>query len=190
MMEERLVSRFDWGLISDIQPPDLETRIAILKKKCELQDTSVPEDIILFIANKIKCNIRELEGALTKTLAYSYLNKRELDLACAQEALKDIIPKDKPVTIDLIQAKTADYFDLHILDMKKKNRSKNVALPRQIAMYLARELTRHSLPEIGETFGGRDHSTIIHAHKKIKKGLGEDENLKRMVEELSQIITE
>ena len=190
MMEERLVSRFDWGLISDIQPPDLETRIAILKKKCELQDTSVPEDIILFIANKIKCNIRELEGALTKTLAYSYLNKRELNLECAQEALKDIIPKDKPVTIDLIQAKTADYFDLHILDMKKKNRSKNVALPRQIAMYLARELTRHSLPEIGETFGGRDHSTIIHAHKKIKKGLGEDENLKRMVEELSQIITE
>lgn len=190
MMEERLVSRFDWGLISDIQPPDLENRIAILKKKCEMQNSAVPEDIILFIANKIKFNIRELEGALTKTIAYSSLNKRELNLECAQEALKDIIPKEKPVTIDLIQAKTADYFDLHLLDMKKKNRSKNVALPRQIAMYLARELTQHSLPEIGDTFGGRDHSTIIHAHKKIRKGLDEDRNLARIVEELKQIITE
>ncbi len=190
MMEERLVSRFDWGLISDIQPPDLENRIAILKKKCEMQNSAVPEDIILFIANKIKFNIRELEGALTKTIAYSSLNRRELNLECAQEALKDIIPKEKPVTIDLIQAKTADYFDLHLLDMKKKNRSKNVALPRQIAMYLSRELTQHSLPEIGDTFGGRDHSTIIHAHKKIRKGLEEDRNLARMVEELKQIITE
>ncbi len=190
MMEERLVSRFDWGLISDVQPPDLETRIAILNKKCEMRQTYVPEDIILFIANKIKFNIRELEGALTKTLAYSSLKKRELNLACAQEALKDIIPKEKPVTIDLIQAKTADYFDLHVLDMKKKNRSKNVALPRQIAMHLSRELTEHSLPEIGDAFGGRDHSTIIHAHKKIKKGLQEDENLIRMVDELKQIITE
>ncbi len=189
-LEERLVSRFDWGLISDIQPPDLETRIAILNKKCELQHTDVPDDIILFIANKIKFNIRELEGALTKTIAYASLGKRELNLECAQEALKDIIPKEKPVTIELIQAKTADYFDLHVLDMKKKNRSKNVALPRQIAMYLSRELTQHSLPEIGETFGGRDHSTIIHAHKKIKKGIAEDENLARMVEELKHAIIE
>jgi chromosomal replication initiator protein len=190
MMEERLVSRFDWGLISDIQPPDLETRIAILNKKCEMQNIFVPDDIILFIANKIKFNIRELEGALTKTIAYASLNKRELTLESAQEALKDIIPKEKPITIDLIQAKTADYFDLHILDMKKKNRSKNVALPRQIAMYLSRELTKHSLPEIGDAFGGRDHSTIIHAHKKIRKGLKEDENLARMVDDLKQIIIE
>jgi chromosomal replication initiator protein len=190
MMEERLVSRFDWGLISDIQPPDLETRIAILNKKCEMQNISVPDSIILFIANKIKFNIRELEGALTKTIAFSSLSNKELNLECAQEALKDIIPKEKPITIDLIQSKAADYFDLHILDMKKKNRSKNVALPRQIAMYLARELTKHSLPEIGDSFGGRDHSTIIHAHKKIRNGLAGDENLSRMVEEIRQIITE
>ena len=189
-LEERLVSRFDWGLTTDIQPPDLETRIAILNKKCESQNLNVPEEIRLFIANKIKFNIRELEGALTRVVAFSSFNKKPLTVELTQHALNDMLTKEKQITLDLIQRKTADYFNLHILDMKKKNRTKTVALPRQIAMYLARELTDHSLPEIGENFGGRDHTTILHAYRKIEKAVKTDENLKRFVNELTHIIKE
>lgn len=189
-LEERLVSRFDWGLITDIQPPDVETRIAILRKRIQTQNFSVPEEITLFIANKIKFNIRELEGALTRVVAFCSLSKKPLNLEIAKQALQDIIPREKQITLDLIQTKVAEYFDLHVLDMKKKNRSKNVALPRQIAMHLARELTEHSSPEIGENFGGRDHSTVLHACRKIETGVRTDENLRRIVEELSQIIKE
>ncbi len=189
-LEERLVSRFDWGLITDIQPPDLETRIAILRKKIETQNFDVPEEITLFIANKIKFNIRELEGALTRVVAFCSLSKKPLNLEIAKQALQDIIPREKQITLDLIQTKVAEYFDLHVLDMKKKNRSKNVALPRQIAMHLARELTEHSSPEIGENFGGRDHSTVLHACRKIGTGVRTDENLRRIVDELTQIIKE
>ena len=189
-LEERLVSRFDWGLVTDIQPPDLETRIAILRKKSLTQNFSVPEEIILFIANKIKFNIRELEGALTKAVAFCSITKKSLSLETAKHALEDIIPREKQITLDLIQGKVADYFDLHIMDMKKKNRSKNIALPRQIAMFLARQLTEHSLPEIGENFGGRDHTTVLHACRKIEGGMRTDESLRRIVEEITQIIKE
>ncbi len=189
-LEERLVSRFDWGLVTDIQPPDLETRIAILRKKSLTQNFDVPEEITLFIANKIKFNIRELEGALTTVTAFCSISKKPLNLETAKRALENIIPKEKQITLDLIQSKVADYFDLHIMDMKKKNRSKNVALPRQIAMFLARELTEHSLPEIGENFGGRDHTTVLHACRKIGTGIQADEDLGRIVEELRQIINE
>jgi chromosomal replication initiator protein len=189
-LEERLVSRFDWGLVTDIQPPDLETRIAILRKKCLTQNFDVPEEVTLFIANKIKFNIRELEGALTTVVAFCSISKKPLNLETAKHALENIIPKEKQITLDLIQSKVADYFDLHIMDMKKKNRSKNVALPRQIAMFLARELTEHSLPEIGENFGGRDHTTVLHACRKIDAGIQTDEELGRIVEELRQIIKE
>jgi len=189
-LEERLVSRFDWGLVTDIQPPDLETRIAILRKKTVTQNFSVPEEVTFFIATKIKFNIRELEGALTKVVAFSSINKRPLNLETAKQALENIIPKEKQITLDLIQRKVADYFDLHILDMKKKNRSKNIALPRQIAMFLARNITDHSLPEIGDNFGGRDHTTVLHACRKIKAGVQTDESLRKIVEELTRIIKE
>ena len=148
------------------------------------------EEITLFIANKIKFNIRELEGALTRVVAFCSLSKKPLNLEIAKQALQDIIPREKQITLDLIQTKVAEYFDLHVLDMKKKNRSKNVALPRQIAMYLARDLTEHSSPEIGENFGGRDHTTVLHACRKIEAGVRTDENLQRIVEELTQIIKE
>ncbi len=189
-LEERRVSRFDWGLVTDIQPPDLETRIAILRKKCSSQGLNIPEEITFFIANKIKFNIRELEGALTRVVAFSSLNREPLNLEIAQRVLNDILPKEKQITLDLIQSKVADHFNLHILDMKKKNRSRNIALPRQIAMYLARELTDHSLPEIGDNFGGRDHTTILHAYRKIEAGIRSDDSLKKIVEELTQIIKE
>ena len=189
-LEERLVSRFDWGLVTDIQPPDLETREAILRKKCSTQNLNIPEEIILFIANKIKFNIRELEGALTKVVAFCSIHKKTPELEIAQQALNDILPKEKQITLDLIQRKVADHFDLHILDMKKKNRSKNVALPRQIAMFLVRKLTEHSLPEIGDNFGGRDHTTILHACRKIETVMQTDESLRKIIEELTQIIKE
>ncbi len=189
-LEERLVSRFDWGLVTDIQPPDLETRIAILRNRCVTQNFSVPEEVTLFIANKIKFNIRELEGALTKVVAFCSITKQSLNLETAKKALEDIIPREKQITLDLIQTKVADYFDLHVMDMKKKNRSKNVALPRQIAMSLARQLTEHSLTELGENFGGRDHTTVLHACRKIEAGIRTDESLRRIVEELTQIIKE
>lgn len=189
-LEKRLVSRFDWGLITDIQPPDLETRIAILRKKSSTQNFNIPEEIILFIASKIKFNIRELEGALTRVVAFSSLNKEPLSLEMAQQVMSDLLPKEKQITLDLIQTKVADYFNLHILDMKKKNRSKTIALPRQIAMYLARELTDHSFPEIGDNFGGRDHTTILHGCRKIEAGLQTDDSLRKIVDELTQIIKE
>lgn len=169
-LEERLRSRFEWGLITDIQKPDLETRIAILRKKADLEKLEVPNEVIIYIANQIKSNIRELEGALIKVIAYSSLVDREIDMDLAQEALKDLIDKKnktKEVNIELIKKIIADHYNLELEDMVSKKRTQKIAFPRQIAMYLARELTDSSLPHIGEEFGGRDHTTVIHAHNKI-----------------------
>lgn len=189
-LEDRLRSRFEWGLITDIQPPDLETRIAILRKKAQLEGLEVPDDTISFIANRIQSNIRELEGALIRVIAMSSLNKQEMTLELAQEALKDILPasKPKPITVDSIQKTVADYFGIRVEEFKTKKRTRAIAYPRQIAMYLSRELTDLSLPKIGERFGGRDHTTVIHAHEKIARELNSDPSLQNIIKELNQKI--
>lgn len=178
-LEDRLRSRFEWGLITDIQPPDLETRIAILRKKAKLEDLDVPNEVMVYIADKIQSNIRELEGALIRVVAYSSLTSNEINIDLATEALKDILPANKPrlISIDLIQKAVAEYFKLPLSDFKAKKRTRAVAFPRQIAMYLSRELTDCSLPKIGDEFGGRDHTTVIHAHEKISGDLKKDPNL-------------
>ncbi|MFH1947380.1 MAG: chromosomal replication initiator protein DnaA [Candidatus Magasanikbacteria bacterium] len=184
-LEERLVSRFGWGLVTDIHPPDLETRIAILKKKMEREPISVPDDVIYFIAEQIKTNIRELEGALIRVAAYSLLEEKPISLAMAQDILKDMVTETKKnITVDAIQRKVADFFDLSLHDLKTKRRSKNIVLPRQVAMYLARELTNQSLPEIGELFGGKDHTTVLHSWNKIKLAIKNDKDLKNSVDRL------
>lgn len=189
-LEDRLRSRFEWGLITDIQPPDLETRIAILRKKAQLENLMVPNDVMLYIANRIHSNIRELEGALIRVMAFSSLTNSEITPELAAEALKDIIPPQKPkqITIDLVQKTVGDYFNLRIEEFKAKKRTRAVAFPRQIAMYLCRELTDNSLPKIGEEFGGRDHTTVIHAHEKISSDLNEDANLQSVVKEIQHRI--
>ncbi len=184
-LEERLISRFGWGLVTDIQPPDLETRIAILRKKQEAETIVVPDDVMFFLAEKIRSNIRELEGALIRVVAYSKLIGEDITLDLVKNILKDmIIEGEKKVTIELIQRKVAEYFDIGISDMKAKRRTRAVAYPRQIAMYLSRQLTDYSLPEIGESFGGRDHSTVIHAYEKIKASVKSGKNIKNVVDRL------
>jgi len=184
-LEERLVSRFGWGLVTDIQPPDFETRTAILKKKSEKETIRLPEDVFYFLAEKVKTNIRELEGALIRVVAYSRLVEKEVSVDLAKEVLKDmIIEGEKKVTIDLIQKKVSEYFDIKLSDMRAKKRSKAIAYPRQIAMYLARQLTDYSLPEIGDQFGGRDHTTVIHACDKIEGDLKVKEGFAPLVDRL------
>ncbi len=184
-LEERLVSRFEWGLVTDIQPPDFETRTAILRKKAEREGLNVPDSVTFFIADKIKSNIRELEGALIRVIAYSKLVGREVDENVAKDVLKDLIVENqKKITVDLIQRKVAEYFEVRPSDMTAKRRSKSVAYPRHIAMYLSREMTDFSFPELGEHFGGRDHTTILHAYEKIKKDIKKDQKTKSMIDKL------
>ena len=184
-LEERLVSRFEWGLVTDIQPPDFETRTAILRKKAEREGLYVPDEVTSFIADKIKSNIRELEGALIRVIAYSKLVGSQVDEKVAQEVLKDLIVENqKKITVDLIQRKVAEYFEIRPSDMTAKRRSKSVAYPRHIAMYLSREMTDNSFPELGEHFGGRDHTTILHAYEKIKKDIKKEVKTKVLIEKL------
>lgn len=185
-LEDRLRSRFEWGLITDIQPPDLETRIAILKKKAKSEKLDIPDNVINYIANQINTNIRELEGALIRIVAYSSLINKDMNVELATEALKDIIPSAQPkkISIELIQQYVANYYNIKVEDLKGKKRNQSVVFPRQIAMYLVRELTDNSLPKIGEEFGGRDHSTVIHAYEKIKKQSEIDSNLKNTIQNL------
>ena len=186
-LEERLVSRFEWGLVTDIQSPDFETRIAILKKKSEKETIALPEDVFYFLGEKVKTNIRELEGALIRVVAYAKLIGGEVSVELAKEVLKDmIIEGEKKITIDLIQKKVSEYFDIKLSDMRAKKRSKAIAYPRQVAMYLARQLTDFSLPEIGDQFGGRDHTTVIHACEKIENDLKNKSGLKTLVDKLIQ----
>ncbi|MBI4436722.1 MAG: chromosomal replication initiator protein DnaA [Candidatus Omnitrophica bacterium] len=184
-LEERLVSRFEWGLITDIQKPDLETRIAILRKKSETDRLSAPDEVTTFIAEKVTSNIRELEGALMRVVAYSSIFEKEITLDLAKDILKEmLLEEEKKITVDLIQKKVAAYFDIRLQDMKVKRRSKAIAYPRQVAMYLVRELTEHSLPEIGEFFGGRDHTTVLHAYSRIRGEMEKNESTRSLIHKL------
>jgi chromosomal replication initiator protein len=168
-LEERLRSRFEWGLIADIQPPDLETKVAILKKKAETEGIPLPDTVAIYIAGKIKSNIRELEGSLIRLIAYASLTGREISLQLAQDVLRNVLQHDeRAVTIEIIQKYVSDYYQLKLVDLKSRNNSKSVAMPRQIAMYLCKSLTNASLPEIGRSFGGKHHSTVIHSIRKIE----------------------
>jgi len=185
-LEDRLRSRFEWGLIADIQAPDLETRIAILRKKANSEKIQISDEVMLYIGTMIKSNIRELEGALIRVVAYSSLANREITMELAEEALKDIISNDKPreITVNLIKELVGKSYKLKLEDFNSKRRTRDIAFPRQIAMYLTREFTDLSLPKIGDEFGGRDHTTVIHACDKINKDLQNDSTLKRKIDSI------
>jgi len=186
-LEDRLRSRFEWGLLADIQPPDLETRIAILRKKAETEHIDIPDEVILFIADRIPSNIRELEGALVRIKAYCTLNQISPNPEIAEEILKDILPKTvtKKISVSTIQRVVSEHYSIKPGLMRAKKRTREVAFPRQVAMYITRSLTNYSLPAIGEEFGGRDHTTVLHAYEKIKTDL---ENNPQLSQEISGII--
>ncbi|QNU66982.1 chromosomal replication initiator protein DnaA [Ruminiclostridium herbifermentans] len=189
-LEDRLRSRFEWGLIADIAPPDLETRIAILRKKAQLEKLDVPDDVMVYIADKVASNIRELEGALNRVIAYSTLTEHKIDVDMAIEALKDMFNNSKTVVINskTIQEAVSRYFHLKTDELKSKKRSRDVSIPRQIAMYLCREMTDMSLPKIGDDFGGRDHTTVMHACEKIKSDAESSAELRRTIEDIKKNI--
>jgi len=189
-IEERLRSRFEWGLIADIQPPDFETRVAILKKKAALERVRLADDVAYLIASRIKSNIRELEGSLTRMIAFCALTGREMSVDLAQEVLGELWgEEEKLITIDQIQRKVCDFFGIRLSDLKAKTRTKAIAFPRQIAMYLARQLTHASLSEVGRAFGGKDHTTVLHAVDKVQTLLQEDPKLRKTIDGLIQGIT-
>ncbi|HEY9014006.1 MAG TPA: chromosomal replication initiator protein DnaA, partial [Gemmatimonadales bacterium] len=186
-LEERLHSRFEWGLIADIQPPDIETKVAILRKKAEAERVEMAENVALFIASKVKTNIRELEGSLIRLIAYASLTGRDIDLSLAQEVLRDLLhTEEKPITIEMIQKFVADHYNVKLAELKAKNNSKSVAEPRQIAMYLTKTLTDASLPEIGKGFGGKHHSTVIHSIRKIDTMRKRDPAFDRLINSFVQ----
>lgn len=189
-LEPRLRSRFEWGLMTDIQPPDLETRIAILRKKAAAERLTAGPEVLEFIATKIQANIRELEGALIRVTAFASLNRQEVDLSLAEVVLRDLIPHgdDTPITAPLIQSETAAYFSISTDDLCGASRTQSVVMARQMAMYLCRELTDLSLPKIGQSFGGRDHTTVMHANKKIHHLMSEDRKVFNQVAELTNRI--
>lgn len=182
-LEDRLRTRFEWGLIADIQAPELETRIAILRKKIEINHFTISDEILHFIATQLPTNVREMEGALTRIVAYASLLNTEVTLSIASNVIRDMvgIKREKPLTISMIQREIASYFNISTDDLCSKNRAKEYVYPRQIAMYLCRELTPLSLPKIGESFGNRDHSTVMHACDKVKSSLNIDEELKNTI---------
>ena len=181
-LEERLRSRFEWGLIADIQPPDLETKVAILQKKAEAEAVPLPDNVALYIAGKIRSNIRELEGSLIRLIAYASLKGQEISLQLAQDVLKHVLDHDeKAVTIEVIQKFVADYYRLKPNDLKQKNNSKSISRPRQIAMYLCKNLTSASLPEIGRSFGGKHHSTVIHSIKMVERMKDDDRDFNKLL---------
>ena len=186
-LENRLVSRFEWGLVTDIQPPDLETRIAILRKKALMDQLQVDDEVLTFIASKVSTNIRELEGALVRILAYSSLYGRTVSVALAEEVLKDILldAQYREIPVELIQHEVCRYFGISKGDLVGASRSKAFAYPRQIAMYLCRELTDVSLPKIGRAFGGRDHSTVMHANSKISNLINSDRDVFNQIHEIT-----
>lgn len=186
-LEDRLISRFSWGLVVDIQSPDFETRVAILKKKLEQEPIKIDEDVLVFIAKHITSNIRELEGALVRIMAYSLIENKQITLDLAKEILKDMVKEiHKRVTPDSIIEKVANYFGVSLEDIKKGKRNKNLVMPRQIAMYLIRELTGLSLPEIAISFGAKHHTTILYAHKKMVNDIKKDEKLKLITDSFTQ----
>lgn len=189
-LEDRLRSRFEWGLLTDIQLPDVETRIAILQRKARADGLEIGEDVLAYIANQVDSNIRELEGALIRVVAYSSLVNEDVSPTLAEAALKDIISPGRPRTISVthIQKVICDHYGLHLEDMTGKKRTRNIAFPRQIAMFMTRDLTDMSLPKIGDAFGGRDHTTVIHACERVNGEINRDDTLKSTIERLSQAI--
>jgi chromosomal replication initiator protein len=184
-LEERLHSRFEWGLIADIQPPDLETKVAILKRKAEIEKIDLPDDVALFIASKIKSNIRELEGSLVRLVAYASLKGLSIGIDLAQEVLKNIIDEEtEGISIELIQKTVSGHYGLKISDLKSKNNSRSIAVPRQVAMYLCKTLTKASLPEIGREFGGKHHTTVLHSINKISDLYDKDLVFHRLINNL------
>ncbi len=184
-LEERLHSRFEWGLIADIQPPDLETKVAILRKKAETEKLNLPDNVALFIASKIKSNIRELEGSLVRLTALSSLRGEPISIALAQEALKNIVDEEeRAVTIETIQKVVAEYYNMRVADLKSKSNTRNIAVPRQVAMYLCKTLTKASLPEIGREFGGKHHTTVIHSINKINELFEQKGSFHRLINSL------
>lgn len=182
-LEERLRSRFEWGLTADIQAPDLETKVAILQKKAENENIQLPHDVTMYIASRIKSNIRELEGSLIRLMAYASLTGREVDVPLTKHVLRDLLPDDqKPLSLEAILSFVADHYNLKPSDLKTRNNAKSIALPRQISMYLAKQLTKHSLPDIGRAFGGKHHSTVIHSVRKIDTLCRTDAEFDRLVQ--------
>lgn len=188
-LEDRLRSRFEWGLIADIQPPDFETRIAILRKKAETENYNVPDEVITYIAQNIQSNIRKLEGALIRIFAYSSLtNKKEVTLELAQEALKHLISSNKKITLKDIKEVVSNYYNMSTEDLISKKKTKNIAYPRQVAMYVARKLTDASLPKLGDEFGGRDHSTVLHACNKIQDDIENNQEVKKNIDDIISML--
>ncbi|HLG20714.1 MAG TPA: chromosomal replication initiator protein DnaA [Bdellovibrionota bacterium] len=180
-LDERLRSRFEWGLFADIQPPDVETRVAILKKKAEAEKLDLPDDAALYLATQIKSNVRVLEGALIRLAAFSSISGRPITMELTQEVFSTLAPENAAITVDAIQKRVADFFNLNISDLRSSRRHKVVAFPRQVAMYLGRKLTSSSYPELGTKFGGKDHTTVMHAVSKIERLLGEDSPLRTTI---------
>jgi chromosomal replication initiator protein len=186
-IEDRLRSRFEWGLIADIQPPDLETKVAILQKKAESEQVTIPTDVALFIASNVRTNVRELEGAMTRLIAWCNLNKMEITLASTQQCLKQFIDMQvRKITIEAIQRAVAEQFGMRVSDLKQKNNARNVVVPRQIAMYLAKQMTEASLPEIGRQFGNKHHTTVMHSIGKIDELRRTDKDLHRTLNKLQE----
>jgi chromosomal replication initiator protein len=182
-LEQRLVSRFEWGLTAELQPPDIETRLAILRKKAEALTIKLESNVLEFLAQRIRTNVRRLEGALMRVASFVSLSETAIGTETIEHLLKDILHEEskRTVTIDLIQRKVAEHFDVRVADMTSKRRPQNIAFPRQIAMYLARELTKSSLAEIGEAFGGRDHGTVLHAHRLVQQRMRDEEKIRQTV---------
>jgi len=188
-IEERLISRFSWGLVVDIQPPDFETRVAILKKKIEKEPIEISDEVLNFVAEKITTNIRELEGALVRIIAYSLIENKKIDLELAKNILKDMVKEiSKKITPQKVLEKVCEFFEIPLEDLKKERRSKNIAFPRQIAMFLLRELTDLSFPEIASFLGAKHHTTALYAHKRLKEKLDKDKKIKEIITQLTQII--
>ena len=191
-LEERLISRFEWGLTVDVQSPDYETRIAILRKKAQRDHITVPDDVMAYIAKNIASNIRELEGALTRIVAFATLTNQDISISLAENSLKDIFSENAatPLTPDLIQQVVAEHYGIRVEDIQGSKKPKNIAFPRQVSMYLCRKLLDISLPKIGESFGGRDHTTVIHAISKIEKQMETDTALQKTLHQLEKEIKE
>jgi chromosomal replication initiator protein len=184
-IEDRLRSRFEWGLIADIQPPDLETKVAILQKKAESEQVELPTDVAMFVASNVRTNVRELEGAMTRLIAWCQVNRVEITLATTQQCLKHFIDiQVRKISIEAIQRSVAEQFGMRVTDLKQKNNSRNVVVPRQIAMYLAKQMTEASLPEIGRQFGNKHHTTVMHSISKIDEQRRTDKDLHRMLNKL------
>ena len=187
-LEHRLVSRFEWGLVTDLQPPDIEMRVAILNKKAQIMGVTLPEEVMTFLANRIRTNVRRLEGALIRVASYASLTGKKLSIEVVENLLREILHEEGrlSISIEVIQKKVAEHFDIRLADMTSKRRPENIAFPRQIAMYFSRQMTEGSLNTIGEAFGGRDHGTVLHACRLVKDRMEVDANVRQVVHYLEK----